>query len=210
MKFEEFKSLIEERRKLIKFADEKKIFLRIQEIDSKIIPEQFESYKGLSRDVYFQCTKSVLNRMFEVGKEIVVSILEDYFKNKAEVLLNKNDNSLWIEVKNGEETKVYSLGKYNDTLYCLCGFEIRDWTALLKDYSNLRDFIWDKFKELKQQEKRNQISLIERMIQEKNNEQAIYEIPHLREMKIAEIKKEKRELEGMRTLIKNSYEDINV
>ena len=112
--------------------------------------------------------------------------------------------------KTEEETKVYGLGQYNDILYCLCGFETRDWGKLLKDYPNLRDFIWEGFKELKQQEKRDQISLIERMIQEKIKQQEILEKPQLREAKIAELKREKRELESMKLLIKESYDDIKI
>ena len=210
MKFEEFKNLVEERRKLIQLSDKEETFLRMKEIDKKLLPEKFETYKGLSRDVYFECMKSIFSRLFEVGKENIVSILENYFKDKAEVIFNKNDNSLWVEVRNGEDCKVYSLGQYNETLYCLYGIENRDWRGLLRDYPNLRNYIWDGFKVLKQQEKISQVSLIDRMIKEKNNEQEILEIPHLREAKIAEIKKEKRELERMRDLVKESYEDIQI
>lgn len=210
MKFEEFKSLIEERRRFIQFSDDAKIFSRIKEIDEKLIAEKFEMCKGFSRDIYFQYTKSVLNNLFEVGKENVINILERYFKDKADVILSKEDNSLWVEIKTEKETKLYGLGQYNDILYCLCGFETRDWGKLLKDYPNLRDFIWEGFKEFKQQEKRDQISLIERMIQGKSKQQEILEMPHLREAKLAEIKREKRELESMKFLIKESYDDIKI
>ena len=208
MKFEEFRSLIEERKRLVHGVDKEKNYLRIKEIDKKLCPEKYGKYKDLDKSIYLDWMKSAINLLFEVGRENVIKILESFFKDKAEICCNMHNNSIFVETQPIQKCTVYYLGKYNEILYCLCGDGQEEWEKLLHDYPDLREYLWENFKGLKQQDKRAQVSLIQKMLKEKNQEQEVLENPELREAKISEIRKEKRELESMLSLVENSFDEI--
>lgn len=208
MKFEEFKSLIEERKRLVHGVDKEKNYLRIQEIDEKLCPEKYGKYKDLGKSIYLEWMQSEINLLFEVGRENVIKMLENFFKDHAEICHYGYGESIFVQIQHIKKCVVYYLGKYNDILYCLCIDGQEDWEKLLHDYPDLREYLWENFKSLKQQEKRAQVSLIQKMLKEKNQEQEVLENPKLRETKIVEIRKEKRELENMLSLVKNNFYEI--
>ena len=206
MKFEEFKSLVQERKSLLEKRDEES-FLRIQEIDKNLCPKRYEMYKGLSKDVYLLVMESVLGGFFNIGKENVKIILDNYFKDNAEILDN-SQNSFFVEYKVQTTTKIYSLGEGNDVLHCLFTKGKGDWDLLLQDNPGLIEHLWENFENLKRTERKEQVSLVERMIKEKNQEQVLLESPKHREEKIAQIKKEKKVLEDLLSLVKNNMDEI--
>ena len=203
-------NLIEERKRLVHGVDKEKNFLRIQEIDQKLCPEKWSKYKGLDKSIYLDWMQSGINLLFEVGRENVIKMLENFFKDQAEICCNGQGKSIFVETQPIQKSTVYCLGKYNDILYCLVAAGQRDWEKLLHDYPDLREYLWENFKSLKQQEKRAQVSLIQKMLKEKNQEQEVLENPKLREAKITEIRKEKRELENILSLVEKSFDEIEI
>ena len=120
--------------------------------------------------------------------------MKKYFKDKSYI----NYNSYPYREKEPVDMEIvttkgsYDLGsiEQNNILFCLCN-DARDcWSLLLRDYPDLREFLWNEYKLLKNVEKEEQISLIEKMIKEKNKEKELLENPEIREGRIFQIKKE--------------------
>lgn len=178
MRFEEFRSLIEERKKLyyilenhINVEDWEIKMNRILEIDQKLFPEEniIFKYKEIGHwAIYLDSMKSKINLLFEVGRENVIKILKLFVENQGEVVCNRNDNSIFVKICKKQNLVIYGLGKDNDLLYCLCGDGKSDWGELLHDYPDLKEFIWEEFKKIKNKEKLKRKSLIEKMIEEKD------------------------------------------
>lgn len=79
MKFAEFRSLIEERKRLVNGADKEKNFKRIKEIDQKLCPEKYGKYKDLDKSTYLDWMESEIYLMFKVDRENVIKMLELFF-----------------------------------------------------------------------------------------------------------------------------------
>ena len=211
MKFKEFKSLIEERKRLVHGVDKEKNFLRIQEIDEKLCPGK---YKDLDKSTYLDWMKSEIYLMFEVGCEKIEKMLKIYFKDQEcnmsqyTTFNQYEEASLGMEITTTKQT--YDLGCYNDILYCLCTDGKGDWELLLRDYPDLKDYLWNEFKELKNAEKRKEMTLIQKRLAKNNEEVDLLISPSKREAKISELLDEGTKLQKQIEEISESLEEIDI
>ena len=210
MKFVEFRSLIEERKRLVNGVDKEKNFLRIQEIDQKLCPEKFNKYKCLDKSTYLDWMQSEINLFFEVGRENVIKMLENFFKDKAEICHTGLGKSIFVEIESISKFIVYYLGKNNDILYCLCADGKEKWRKLLHDYPDLREYLWNEFKELKNAEKRKEMTLIQKMLAKNNEEIELLISPSKREARISELLDESTKMQKQIEEISECLEEIDI
>lgn len=213
MRFEEFRALIEERKKLTSGLIGEITFLRIKEIDKKLCYEEWLEFKDVTNiKLYLDLMKSKIYLLFEVGYENVGRVLKKFFKDEAKIVINKYHYREGQPVYMGLiiYKRCYNLGFYNDILYCLCTDGKEDWEILLRDYPDLREFLWQEFKALKNAKKTDQISLIKKMVEERNQEQDFLTSPEKTAARIREILQEKEELNTQLSSLKDSLEEIEV
>lgn len=191
MKFEEFRSLIEERQEIAKGLIGDITFLRIKEIDKKLCYEEWLKIKDVTnKTLYLNFMKSKINLLFEVGYEKVAEILKNYFADEGgEITYTtypyRENNPTFMELRTTKGT--YDLGCYNDILYCLCTQGKDGWKLLLRDYPHLKDHLWNEFKELKNAEKRKEMTLIQKRLAKNNEEIDLLISPSKREARISEL-----------------------
>lgn len=214
MKFEEFKSLIEERKELARGLIGDITFLRIKEIDKKLCYEEWLKVKDITnKTLYLNLMKSKINLLFEVGYEKVAEMLKNYFADEGgEITYTsypyRENNPTFMELRTTKGT--YDLGCYNDILYCLCTQGTDCWELLLRDYPNLKDYLWYEFLMFKNTEKLTRKSLIKTMIDERNKEQELLENPEIRQNRIEQIVKEKHSLRDELNSLNASLTEIEV
>ena len=222
MKFEEFRSLIEERKELayildnhINVEDWEIKMNRILERDQTIFSKEniIARYKEIGHwAIYLNSMKSSIYFIFEIGYENVVNMLKKYFKDEAELIFKKyhykagEPVEMTIKVKDVK----YNLGLYNDILYCLCANCKAEWGLLLRDYPDLKDYLWNEFKELKNAEKRNEMTLIQKRLAKNNEEIDLLITPSKREARISELLDEGTKMQKQIEEISESLEEIDI
>lgn len=102
------------------------------------------------------------------------------------------------------------MGKNNDILYCLCAHGQDKWEKLLRDYPNLKDYLWNKFKELKNTEKRNEMTLIQKILAKNNEEIDLLISPSKREARISMLLDEGTKMQKQIEVISESLEEIDI
>ena len=220
MRFEEFRSLIEERRELYfgldkcSTSEEKTAkFNRILEIDQNLFPEENikSKYKKIGNySLYLESMKSKIYFIFEVGRDNLINMLRSFFNGN-----NLKFNILiYTEFPEGiqitTEKNSYNLGYYNHLLYCLCTYGKEDWDVLLKDYPDLIDHLWNEFKALKNKNKEEEIRLVKKMINKNQKEKRILTVPMFRENRIHELDTERDALKDKLSNLKESLDQINI
>lgn len=215
MRFEEFRSLIEERKRLTSGEIDSKAFLRIKEIDSLLCPKKFRKYKNINQvHLYLQIMRigaDGINSYFEIGFENVNYLLELFFANKKNCKIYydkyhfKENTPLRLRVM--IKDNVYRLGDYNDILFCLSETGFHDWDRLLEDNPGLKEFLWDEFKKIKNAEKQNRKSLIKTMINEKDKKLNNSEISFSEKV---ELKRIKQSLNEVLEDVNQSLEEIEI
>ena len=214
MKFVEFRSLIEERKELAKGLIGDITFLRIKEIDKKLCYEEYIKIKDITnKPLYLDLMKSKINLLFEVGYEKVAEMLKKYFTDEGGDIAYtsypyRENIPTFMELRTTKGT--YDLGCYNDILYCLCTKGIESWERLLKDYPNLKDYLWNEFKELKNAEKIKEMTLIQKMLAKNNEEIDLLISPSKRETRISELLDESTKMQKQIEEISESLEEIDI
>lgn len=201
MKFEEFKRIVEERQKLLKKKEQ--VNINKVDIESKLKNIDYRLFGNLE----FSGMK--MNKIFYIETENVQKFLEEFFETEDNVEIGFSGINLEFElvVKN----KLYRLGNYdyNQTLKCLYFVVCQGWEELLKDYPDLKDFLWDKFKEFKTVKKRNELTLIQRKLNKKNEELEFLQNPESVQERIRVLKTEKKKIEAQIKTISEDIEEVN-
>lgn len=157
MQLDEFKNLIEERKRLVHDIDRQKNFSRVQQIDKILCFDSWSKYHGLTyyKELYLDCMKSSYYRLFEIGSQNVCKILKKFFKDEnAEIKYTsypyREDCPIYLELITQKRT--YDLGCDNNAFYCLFTDGRADWELLIHDYPTLRDYLWNEFSALRENE----------------------------------------------------------
>ncbi len=221
MKKDEFRSLIEEYKGELKnISKNQKIkMMEIGRLLNFKMPENEWNYQA--------CLNRFIEEIFTIGLDKIMLMLKDYFDGKGRVyteyrywgdeMVSSGDRFLMVSISR----KVYNLGsiRNNESLKALYkGFEFvpfkeeaeGTWATLLKTYPALEDYLWEQFFELKNQSKKEQMSLISEMINKNNKEQAVLRDPQLRENRISELVQEEYNLDAQLSKITESLEEIEV
>lgn len=238
MKKEEFRALIEERGRLystlikwsIRENEELLIRKKILEIDKLLnikIPDDSTNY-------WFS-SYNIIENLFTIGLDNIKQILESYFSDKGnvKVIVDYRLSGDEMVTLSGEYLLVitprakYNLGsiRYNEALRILYNPNFTQlkrsyishinknegtWETLLKKYPDLIDYLWQKFFELKNQNKKEKISIISDMIKKNNYEQTLLKSPELRDIRITELMQEKNTLDDELSKLTNSLEEIEI
>ncbi|MBQ8615253.1 MAG: hypothetical protein IJ415_01640, partial [Clostridia bacterium] len=106
--------------------------------------------------------------------------------------------------------KYYMLGSFekNQSLQCLYSKTNTDWERLMSDYPDLEEFLWNSFNEFKTVEKRKEMTLIQRKLDEENKElEFLTDVEKLYE-RISELKTRKKKYEAQIAEIKDLIETV--
>lgn len=205
MKITEFKELVAKRQMLLNLKeDERDEFMKeeysmqIEEIDEKL----FGSFEYGTQKLY---------KVFHVGGEFVKDILRKFFKHKGDYV-KVDFMGYMLDLELVIDNKYYNLGSYdrNQSLLCLYGKANPGWEAVLKDYPELKDFLWREFETLKISSKLSEKTLIQKKLAERNAERAFLQNPESVQKRIGELNEEVSGLENKLKEISESLSDINI
>ena len=215
MKFEEFRSLIEERKELYSNIAKyyynpnfKNRLYRIIEIDRILYPnemfEKFDFETLIKRE-------SKIENLFEAEGNYVIDILKKFFnKNNIKYSIGYNYSIGVLDIIIITKKDKYCL-ILNGTLNCLCCNNVSfSWEKLMRDYPNLKDYLWKEFKELKNAEKRKEMTLIQKRLAKNNEEIDLLISPSKREARISELLDNGTKMQKQIEEISESLEEIDI
>ena len=80
----------------------------------------------------------------------------------------------------------------------------------MHDYPDLREYLWNEFKELKNAEKRKEMTLIQKMLAKNNEEIELLISPSKREARISELLDESTKMQKQIEEISECLEEIDI
>ena len=218
MKFEEFKSLIEERKDLCCIVykyiysinkEWKDKFHKIREIDQILfLHEEFEKPYYYE---YLNNMKRKIEDIFAVDNSSIFDMFRSFFdSNQIDYSIMYNNSIGPLDITLHTQKDKYNL-ILNNSLKCLgCNDASYDWDKLLNDYPELKDYLWNEFKNIKNKHKEEEIKLVKKMIDKNRKEKRILTVPMFRENRINELDKERNELDDRLSNLKDSLEEIEI
>ena len=200
MKFNKFKHYITKRQDILKAATriKKRSAINIlYEVVDSIEKDMGDSFKKIPSIFSFD------------ARYFFKTCLKKYFDNKKLSLrLCKHNGNYCVML---EGTKLYELAPIDNEIILKCLYDtnyLKGWDELFNEFSDLKEFLWYVVEKTFISEKKEQISLIQKMIEEKTEEISVLESPKKIEQRKNELIKEKYELKYEKKKLEETIDEV--
>lgn len=205
MKFEKFKELVEKRQMLLNLKDT---------TDDDFLREEFEmQIEETEEEIFgeYQYSTQKLYKVFFLGSENVLKILESYFERKDD-LLEIGFMGYNLDLNVITKTNRYNLGDYekNQALTCLYSRNVDGWENFFADYPDLKEYLWSKFREIKTNTKLKHKSTVQQDLNKVDNELSYLNSPERIKQRIIQLMVERDKLQESLDTINSELDEIGL